>query len=361
MKIGKYLIVTEKRLEIRTSTHVVYSLLALIASLAVSALLIGAANSNPVEAFMTLYKGAFGSGEAFVGSLVKATPLILTGLAVSVAFHGRAFNIGVEGQLFAGAITGYGVHLALVGASKPVMILGVLLAGIIGGALAGLIPALLKIRFDVDIIISTVMLNYIIGLILSLLLSASGPWRDPEAFFFQSPFVDESSRFIKLIPDMKLHIGFILAILVGILMYVLIKRTALGFDIRAIGLNAIAATFKGISSARTLIMAMLISGGIAGLVGVGELFGIHYRLKPEISNGYGFTGIMIAMLGNLHPFGVILAAILFGALNNGSFKMQVATGVPIALVFVIQAIILIFFLISRALAGYKIRVKKYVE
>jgi simple sugar transport system permease protein len=352
-----YRLAVEKRLEVRAPRRALALALALAASLVVSGLLIWAAGADLGVAFTSLLSGAFGSRRAVIESLVQATPLIFTGLAVTLAFRGRIFNIGADGQFYLGAMAAYWAYLGLQGLGLPPYLLmaGVLAAGIVGGAACGLIPALLKVRYKVDVIITTVMLNYVVQYVLSYMLSGSGPWRDPDSFAYQSPLVSEAAQLPTLLEGARLHLGLVLGLAVAGLVYLLLLKTPLGYEIRAIGLNDNAAVIKGISAARTVIFTLLISGGIAGLAGAGELFGFHHRLKPEISLGYGFTGVMIALLAGLHPLGVVAAAILFGALSNGAFRMQVATGVTTSVIMAVQAIILLFFLASQALVNYRIR------
>jgi len=286
--------------------------------------------------------------------LVKATPLILTGLAVTVAFRAKIWNIGAEGQLFAGAITSYWAYTMFQGAPSFILIVMVILSASIGGALYGGLAGYLKAKFSVNEVLSTVMLNYIIRYVLSFLL-ISGPWRDPSSFYQQSSRIIQAAKYPMLFGISRLHMGFAIALVLALVVYLFLTRTSLGYEIRSIGFNPKASRFKGINVDRTIIIVMMISGGIAGLAGAGELFGVHYRLKPDISHGFGFLGIIIAMLAALHPFGVILAATLFGGLVNGGIRLQVFTGIPTAMISSIQAIILLFFLTAAVLTRFEIR------
>jgi simple sugar transport system permease protein len=351
----------EKRLEVRAPWRLMAMALALVAAFVVSGLLIWNAGADVGVAFANLFLGAFGSPLAFIQSMVQATPLIFTGLAVTLAFRGRIFNIGADGQFYLGAMAGYWTYTLLRDLPSIPLLAALLAAGFIGGALGGLIPAVLKVRYKVDVIITTVMLNYIILYVLSYLLSGTGPWRDPTTFTYQTPLVAPAAQLPQLVAGSRLHLGLVIGVLASVVVYVLLLKTPLGYEIRALGLNQTAAVHKGISSARTILLTLLISGGIAGLAGAGELFGFHHRLKPEISLGYGFTGVMIALLAGLHPLGVVVAAILFGALNSGAYRMQVATGVTTAVILAVQAIILLFFLASQALVNYRIRMVKDVR
>jgi simple sugar transport system permease protein len=227
-------------------------------------------------------------------------------------------------------------------------------AGFLGGAFYGWIPGVLKARFDVDEVISTVMGNYIIAYLLSLLLSGVGPWREPDSFYQQSPTIKEIAQFPILVEKSRLHIGFILAIITTLIVYLIMQRSPLGYEIRAFGSNPKAVKFKGSNISRLYIIVMVISGGLSGLAGVSEVFGVQHRLRLNLSPGYGFTGIIVAMLAELNPIAIIPAAILFGGLIHGSLRMQVITGVPTAVVNAIQAIVLLFFLTSQVLTRYRI-------
>jgi len=343
----------EKRQDVGLGQQLFALVAALFAALIVMAILMIMAGANVLEGFAALYEGAFGSWQAFVATLVKATPLILTGLATTIAFRGRIWNIGVEGQLYAGAITAYWTSITFDSLPPAVLFFVILLAGMVGGALWASIASVIKVKFEVNEIITTVLLNYIILYFLSWLLS--GPWRDPESYYQHSPEIVESARFWVILENSRLHIGFVVAILVSILVYFIIEKTPLGYEIRAFGNNPRASKFQGTNVAAIVIIIMLISGAIGGLAGTGELFGIHHRLKSEISLGYGFTGIIIAMLAGLHPLAVVPTAILFSGLINGSFMLQITTGVPSSLVVIIQAVVLLFLLAARAILTYRVR------
>lgn len=339
--------------------QVLMILLAIVVALSISAVLIISAGPNVAKAFVGLFTGAFGSWKAILETLVKSTPLILTGLAVTIAFRGKIMNIGAEGQFWAGAMFGYWAS-AYFPTMQPVLhFFFIIFMGFFGGAIWGLIPGLLKGLFKVDETIVTVMMNYIIMYVLSFLLS--GIWQAPKEYYYISAPIPESSFFPLIIPNTRLHFGFFIAILATFVVYWLLQKTRLGYEIRTIGSNPIAARFKGINVSRVIIITMLISGGIAGLAGVGEVVGLHHRLRMDISGGYGYTGIIVALLARLNPFGVILAATFMGGLINGSNRMQIFSNVPTALVYAMQAIVLISLLAFQVLANYRIRRTKVVK
>ena len=343
----------EKR-EDQSPFLMIFSLvIAIVAALLVSALLIFIWGANVGVAFLALFDGAFGDTRAIFDTLIKATPLIFTGLAAAIAFRAQIWNIGGEGQFLAGAMGAYLAITLFDGFPRIIIVIATLVLGFICGALVAGLSAFLKNRFDVDVIISTVMMNYIIAFGLSLLLFTI--WRDPSSFYQHSPFIPEASEFPMLIEKYRFHAGFILALMTALFVYLLVEKSSYGYELRAIGLNPIAAKFKGINPAKTLLWVLILSGGIAALGGAVELTGLTQRLRPDISINYGFTGIIVAMLANLHPLGVVVSSILFGGLINGSFRMQVQTGVPIAIVFAIQAIILLFVLSASVLTRYTIK------
>ena len=353
-------ITVEKRLQPSVLWQFLSVFIALGASMIVCAFLLRNAGVNVLEAFTAIYEGAFGSWRATTKTLNKATPLIFTGVAVTVAFRAKIWNIGAEGQLFAGAMMAYWAYIVMGWLPSFLLIIVILIAGAIGGGLWGGLAGWLRARFSINEVLTTVMMNYIIGFFLSYML-VSGPWRDPSSFYQQTPRLDVAARLPRVLPESKLHLGFLLAVAVAILVHLMLKRTSLGYEIRAVGLNPLASKFKGIHVNKTAVLVMAISGAIAGLAGVGEVFGVHYRLTPEVSLGFGFTGIIVAMLAGLHPIAVVVVATLFGALINGGVKMQIVTGVPSAMISAIEAIILLFFLAAAVLNRYQLKLGKKHE
>lgn len=325
--------------------------MAILASLGVCAILIAASGASVREALSALYSGAFGSTDALLETLVQATPLMFTGLAVLVAFRARVWNIGAEGQLWMGIIWATFVNLYLNFLPQPLLALVTILMAMIGGALWGLLAAYCRTRFNANIVIITIMLNYVVKYFLSYLLG--GVWQEPGHHYYQTVRFAEAT-FLPTFFDSRLHIGFFVAIMAAAAIYILIMKTSFGLEMRAIGENPIASKYKGININRTILLIMVISGLVAGLAGFFELNGLHHRLKMDISHGLGFVGILIAILGRMNPFGVLLAAIFFGALINGATAMQIFTGVPAALVPSVQGVVLVFVLAAEALTHYRI-------
>jgi general nucleoside transport system permease protein len=346
------------RLEPRAEAKILDRVLALASALTAALILCGllftAVGVNPLSALGALLQGAFGTWRAATETLVKATPLIFTGLATAVAFRARLWNIGAEGQVFAGAMFAYWCQSALAGTS-PFLQLPVVIGGaLVGGGLYAGLAAILKTRFRVDEVISTVMLNYIIIYALSLLL-LKGPWSEAGGFFEQTAKVDPASQLPILFDKTRLHLGFLVALVAAAVVWLLVRRTPMGFEIRAAGSNLRALEVQGTNKARVILMVMLISGALAGLAGMSEVYGVHYRVKAGALATYGYTGIIVAILGQLNPWGVVIAAILFGALVNGATFMQIKTGVPSALIYAIEAIILLFYLAGWAASSFRLR------
>jgi simple sugar transport system permease protein len=345
----------EPRQQVSRSLKILSVVLAFLAALLISSLLLLTARVNLIEAFGALFIGAFGNWRSFMDTLARASPLILTGLAATLAFRGKVWNIGGEGQLVGGAMAAFLAFTLFSELPRPVFYLLVLVFSFTGGALFGAISGVLKVRFNVDEIISTVMMNYIILYFLSFMLSAEGPWREPGSYYQQTVLIPVKDRFPVLFPRSEVHLGFLVALLCAMLIKIVLDITPLGYEIRALGFNAKALKFKGTNISKLVVVTLLLSGGLAGLAGAGELFGVQHRLVMDLSNGLGYSGIIVAMLAGLDPVGVALAALLFGGLINGAYRLQTVTGVPSAFVDAIQAIVLLCVLASFVLSRYQIR------
>jgi len=348
----------EKRKDIGIFLNLLSIIVALIASLIVTSGIIIFAGETPRNVFLAIAKGAFGNQRAVVDTLIKSVPIMLTGLATLVPFLARVWNIGQEGQLYAGAMAVTFVILRFPEMPTALYIPVLLLAGIIGGMLWALIPGILKGRFQVNEIIVTVMLNYVILYICTFLLN--GPWQEPGSYYYNTIRFPASSD-LPLLFGTRLHAGFLIALLVAVIIYFLIWKMKLGFEIRAMGDNPTASRYKGINTNKMIVVVMLISGAICGLAGGIELLGIHHKLIFGFSSGFGFTGILIALLGRLNPFGVVVAAIFFGALRNGSVAMQIYSNVSSELVNLIMGLIIIILLFSEAIFKYRIRRIEYAD
>lgn len=314
--------------------------------LLVGAGLILLAGADPIVAYGALLEGAFGGQRQLTETILKATPLLIMSLGLILAFKARVWNIGGEGQYFIGALFGSVIALQFSELPPALLITAMLLAGALGGALWGLIPALLRTKRGISEIISTLMLNYVAIFLIEYI--ARGPLKDPNGFLPETAQFIQAARLPRLL-ETRLHIGVIIALILIPVVYVLIWHTPLGFRLRAIGARASVARFAGINVEWGIIFALLFSGALAGLVGLMEVSYLHTRLKGAISGGYGFTGILVALLGRLHPVGALLAAIFFAALSIGANSMHTITGLPATLTDAIQAIVVLCVLGTDAL------------
>jgi ABC-type uncharacterized transport system permease subunit len=314
-------------------------LLAVLLAALIGGVILIASGANPITAYIALLDGSFGSFTAFARTLEKATPLIFSGLAVAFAFKAGLFNIGAQGQLLLGAMTSAVVGFAVTGLPPILHASLALLAGIAAGALYGAIPGALKVYTGAHEVITTIMLNYIAINITDYL--ADGPLKDPSPsnIVARTPLILDSAK----IPIVwGIPIGFLIALLAAVGAWWFLWKTTIGFEIRTVGLNPNAARYAGMRVAFTVILAMVISGGLAGLGGAVETQGVVFRYQPGFNVGLGFDGITVALLGRTHPFGVVPAAILLGALKAGASQMQFSAGVAKEITDVIQALILFF-------------------
>jgi ABC-type uncharacterized transport system permease subunit len=304
------------------------------------ALFLAVSGVNAGAAAQVMVRGAFGSRYAlFSATLVRATPLILTGLAIAWAFSAGVFNIGVEGQFIVGASAATATALAFPSA-RMLSLLAALLTGALAGAAWAGVAAWLRARFAVLEVISTIMLNFLALQLLSFLVH--GPLGDPNGIYPQSPSLSPATRLPHIVPDTRLHLGFVIALLACSLAWFIKTRTAAGFRLRLVGANPQAARIAGLVSVeRVATIAFLVSGGIAGLAGAVEVTGVTYALYESISPGYGYTAIAVALLANLNPAAVIVSGIGFGALEAGAAAMQRDAGVPAVIASVIEALIIL--------------------
>ena len=328
-------------------------IMAILVTFLITSILVIMAKANPFSAFYYFLVAPLSNRVSALETLVKATPLLLTGTAVTVAFASGYWNIGAEGQLYAGAVAA--AYLGtVVGGLPPVLAIPImLLGGFIAGMFWALIPALLKVKLAVDEVVTTLLLNSVIMFVVSFLLN--GPWRDPISGWPQSPTIAASAMMPKLLPRSRLHFGFIVALIVIALVWFLLSRTGLGLKMRAVGLGQEAARFMGVNVNRSMLTAALLSGGIAGLAGVSEVAGIHFHLIDAISNGFGYTGILVATLGGLHPIGAGFAAVFIGLIDTGAQTVSRALGVPVYLGNVVQATLLLVTLAMFLLQNYRLR------
>ncbi len=341
-------------------THPVIQILLVIVgilvALVISGVFISFSGADPIEAFSIMIKGAFGEPRKVWETLLRSTPLMLTGLATVISFRAQIWSIGQEGQLLAGAMLGFMLYRIFQPILlRPALLAVIVLGGFLGGALLGLLSGWMRARFKVDIIISTVMMNYIITTMLLFLLYDQKFWMGTTTYYPRTDQIANDSWYPILTQDARLHMGFLIAIGLALIIYWVLKRTPYGYDIRALGANPVATEFKGINVGRLIMVTMFFSGGLAGLAGAGEVFGVHHNVSMDISPGYGYTGIIVAMVSELNPLIVILVSVLFGGLINGSVILVTTTGTHSSIIFTIQAFVLLSVLLSRAIMKFRIR------
>jgi simple sugar transport system permease protein len=333
---------------------------AVVFTLAISALLVLWAGAPVLRTYGLMFEGAFGSTFAWSETLTRATPLVLTGLAATVAFKARLYNIGAEGQLYAGALAAIavgGLHGGSGFGAPPWLLFPLMMiAAALAGAVLLLGPALLKSRLGVDEVVTTLLMNFIVLLGVGALLD--GPMKDPAAMGWpQSVALQGELELSKLIAQTRVHTGLLWAIGLAVALWALLKFTVLGFDIRALGANARAARFAGVPVNTTVVLVALLSGALAGLAGAIEVAGRTGYVTLDMSPGYGYSGIVIAMLAGLHPLGVLAAGIFVAGVLVGADSMSRALGVPTYIADVIVAASLIAVLVATLLTQYRVRLR----
>jgi simple sugar transport system permease protein len=351
----------------------------LIAALAVASILLLAMSANVGEAYLALASGAFGTENATAETLVKAIPVLFVAIGICVAFRANVINIGGEGQMIAGAVAGVTIALAFGSVLPPlVVILLSLLAGFASGALYGGIAGFLKAYFNVNEILSTIMLNQVAVQMMNYLLN--GPLLDPTEV--GTNHIPKTARIlnelqlprltigwfdgVEFFARTRLHYGLLIAILLAIVIYILLWHTPLGYRIRAVGFNERASRYAGIHVRRQLVLAMCLAGGCAGLAGVVQVLGLQYRLQTDgspagFTANAGFNGIVAALFGGLNPFGAIPASIFFGGLLVGAQNMQRDIGVPASLITTVNGIIVVFAVSSQVFVQRRRQRRRQVE
>jgi ABC-type uncharacterized transport system permease subunit len=343
---GTSLTVSDKEQVIKTSVRwqpivaaVGGPLAGVIVGLLIGAALILVARADPIQSYAVLFDGAFGGIRQITETLIQACPIMIIGLGMCAAYRARVWNIGAEGQYYMGALLG-GIAALYLPPFLPRLILipVMLLMGMLGGALWGLVPAIFKIKKGINEIISTLMLNYIAILMMQYL--TRGPLEDPTGYLPNSAQFAPVTQ-LPLLFGTRIHIGIVIAVLLAPMVFALIWSTPLGFKLRAVGSRASVARYAGVRVERVIIFVMVFSGALSGLAGIIQVATYYTRLKADISLNYGFSGVLVAMLGRLNPFGVVIASILFAALTIGAQSMHVVYQLPVDLAIAIQAIIVL--------------------
>lgn len=326
---------------------------AIMVTLILSAIPILIAGGDLWKSYYYLFYGALGTRFNLLETFVKACPLLMTGLAVAFAFRAKFWNIGAEGQLLAGALAATALGISLDGIPKPLVLPLVILGGFVAGGVWASIPALLKTKLKVDDVVCTLLLNFVMIHIMGALLF--GPLQQPNSSWPRSSAIIEAACYPVLMARSRFHLGIPLAFLAVLVIWFINRQTTFGYQSRAVGVNVRAAEFGGINTTKVILWTALISGGLAGLAGVGELCAIQRRLIMDISPGYGYSGIVIAMLGNLHPLGVLFSSLFFSIIIVGAQTMSRMTGVPTYIAEVIQGMALMVMLVFLLFTEYKLR------
>ena len=326
-----------------------FPVIAIVMALVGGGIIIASLGFEPFGAYLNLLKGSFGSVNAISETLIKACPVIFTGLSYALAMRCGLINLGAEGQLYMGALAA-----TLVGTNFAFLPLAIhlpltLMAGFLGGGLWGLAVGALKVRFGASELITTIMFNYIAIHFVSYCIS--GPIKDTSGTLPQSRQILTSAQLPRLLTGTRLHAGVIVAVLGIAFYYFFMWKTTKGYEMRVIGFNPTAGEYAGMNLKTNSVMAMAIAGGFAGLAGCIEIVGMQLRLMQNFSTGYGFDGIAVALLGANSPVGIALSGVLFGALRSGSGKMEMLSKVPSAVIYMIQALIILF-VVGRALFDF---------
>lgn len=343
-----------KRAPLPGWARILIPIAAIVATLMLSAIPILIAGGDLLKSYYALFFGALGTRFNLLETLVKMSPLLLTGLAVAFAFRAKFWNIGAEGQLMAGALMATILGLSLKGVPSFLVLPMILVAGFLAGGLWAAIPALLKTKLKVDDVVSTLLLNYVMIHIMGALLF--GPLQQPGSSWPRSSEIIEAAKYPILMPRSRFHLGVLIALAAVLVIWFINKKTVFGYQAKAVGMNVRVAHFGGINTTSVILWTALISGGLAGLAGVGELCALQYRLIMDISPGYGYSGIVIAMLGNLHPVGVLFSSLFFSVIIVGAQTMSRMTGVPSYIAEVIQGMALMVMLVFLLFTEYKLKV-----
>jgi len=328
------------------------TMLAVVLAFGLVGVFIAVTGKDVVKVYTKMITGAFATEFGLTETLVKAIPLMICGLGVSLAYRIQVWNIGAEGQFVAGALAATAVIIYLPGQPFWVAIPLMMLAGLAAGALWGLFTALPKIFFNVNELIISLMLNYVA--LLALDFFVFGPWRDPNGMNFPGTRLFTAAESLPVLGDSRLHLGLLFGLAAVVILAVMVQSTRWGYELRLLGANPEAARHAGINVKTHVVIVMLVSGGLAGLAGMAEVSGVTHRLLYGISPGYGYTAIIVAWIARLNPFGIVVSSVLFGGLIVGGYSVQ-TLGLPSSVSNLLQGAVL-FFLIAGSILG-KVRLR----
>jgi general nucleoside transport system permease protein len=354
----------EPRSEVHPWIYVLVPIVSVVLALLVGSVFLLLSDLSPPVVYRAMVRTSFTSGYGLADTLVSATPLILTGLAALVSFRVKLWNIGAEGQLYMGAIFASGVALALgPGVARPVHVVAMLLAGMVGGVALITIPALARAWLGTSEIITTLLLNFVALFLMSWLIFGSRSfWRDPGATNFpQGRRIPPAADFPRF-GTTRVHLGLLVALAAVVVVWFVLTRTRFGYQMRVLGDSGSAARYAGIPVRRTVVLVLLASGALGGLAGATQIGGLALRLEPNgLAVGLGFAGIIVASLARLNPFGVIVVAILLGGVRNAGSALQSLPGttrVPIAIAIMLEGAILLFALGGELFVRYRLRIQR---
>ncbi|WP_375804203.1 MULTISPECIES: ABC transporter permease [unclassified Carboxydocella] len=347
------MITLEKRLTPMPGAFFLVPAVAILLALLAGACFIALAGKSPLEVYQAMLGGAFGSAFGLAETTVKAIPLALCALGVSLAFRMQLWNIGAEGQFYMGAMAATWVALNFPDGSRWQLLPAMLVLAWLAGGLWALLPAIPKALWQVNETITTLMLNYVAILWVDYLVF--GPWKDPKGFNFPLTATFGPGATLPTLGNTRIHAGFLLALLAAVLIYLIFRYTTWGFQLKVVGESRAAARYAGMSITKTILLTMFFSGALAGIAGMAEVAGITQRLQQGLSPGYGYSAIIIAWLARLHPFAILLVAFLFGGLLSGGYALQ-TLGLPAASVYMLQGLILFFVLGGEIFINYRLRI-----
>jgi simple sugar transport system permease protein len=329
-------------------------LLAVALTLLSGLVIFGLLGKNPVQALYTYFVLPLTTQYGLTELVVKATPLVLIGVGLSLGFRANVWNIGAEGQLTIGALAGGGLAIWFYDSESVLLLPAMVVAGALGGMAWAAIPAFLKTRFNANEILTSLMLSYVATLLLAYLVH--GPWRDPGGYNFpETRMFPVAGTLPMLVEGSRLHLGAVFALLAVVAGWVILTKAVIGFQLKVVGLAPAAARYVGFREARMIWFALLFAGGLAGIAGLGEVAGPIGQITPSISPGYGFTAIIVAFLGRLHPVGVLLAGLVMALTYLGGETAQIEIGLPAAVTGLFQGVLLFFLLACDLLTTYRIR------
>ena len=338
----------------KNTEYIISLVLSILASLLIGALIMLANGRSPALGYGAVLKGAFGSKYNIATTFAKTVPLVLTGLATAISFNSGIFNIGGEGQLYLGAFAAAYVGFTFVNLPKGMGIILAIIAGAIVGGLYAFVPGLLKVKYKIDEVITTIMLNSVAVLFTSYLVNY--PFASTRGKMGATEMIAEQYKLSRLVKLSTLNTSIFFMGIIAIIIYYLMEKTSAGYDFKIVGQNSLFARYGGINDKKQMLIAMVLSGVLCGIAGVFEVLGVHYRFLQHISPGFAWDGMLVALIVKNNPIGVIIMSIFFGALKTGSISMENATSIPSELVLVIQSIIILFI---AGEAGFKDKFKEW--